>query len=84
MHQGEIVMYGADWCPDTRRAKRFFARHRIPYRWVDIELDPEGEAEVLRLNNGKRIVPTIVFPDGTVLTEPTDEELQTQLGLTDL
>ncbi len=74
-----IIMYGADWCPDTRRAKRFFARHGIPYRWVDIEVDPEGEAIVLQLNNGRRVVPTILLPDGTVLSEPSDEALYAAL-----
>lgn len=79
MTDKEIVMYGADWCPDTQRAKRFFARHQISYRWVDIEIDPEGEAEVLRLNRGRRVVPTIVLPDGRVLSEPSDEELAAAL-----
>ncbi len=76
-----IVVYGTTWCPDCRRSKQFLAEMRVPYRWVDIEQDPEAMALVERLNNGARVVPTIVFPDGTVLTEPSNAELAAQLGV---
>lgn len=76
-----ITVYGALWCPDCRRAKQFFGEHQIPYRWVDIEQEPEAEAIVLAVNEGRRIIPTIVFKDGSVLAEPTNAELATKLGL---
>jgi thioredoxin reductase (NADPH) len=78
---GEIVVYGANWCPDCRRAKEFLGSHRIAYRWVDLEENPDQVAEVEGRNNGKRVIPTIVFPDGTFVTEPSNDELADRLGL---
>ena len=76
-----IIIYGTTWCPDCRRSKQFLAENRIQYAWVDIEQDPVAMAEVERLNEGRRVVPTIVFTDGVVLTEPSNEELAAKLGL---
>ena len=76
-----ILIYGTTWCPDCRRAKQFFGEHRIQYTWVDIEQDGAAMAEVERINEGKRIVPTIICPDGKILTEPSNDELAAKLGL---
>lgn len=76
-----IVVYGTPWCPDCRRSKQFLGEHRVPYDYVDIDQDPAAQAEVMRINRGNRSVPTIVFPDGSSLTEPTNEELAKKLGL---
>ena len=76
-----LVVYGASWCPDCRRAKQFLASHRIDYTWVDLEEYPERTAEVEARNDGKRIIPTIVFPDGGFLAEPTNDELADRIGL---
>jgi thioredoxin reductase (NADPH) len=57
----DITVYGAYWCPDCRRSKQFLGEHQIPYHWVDIEQDKDGENYVLKKNNGKRIIPTIEF-----------------------
>lgn len=76
-----IIVYGATWCPDCRRAKQFFGEHRIQYRWVDIEQDSEAMTYVEEVNRGKRIIPTIVFPDGDILVEPSDAHLAEKLGL---
>jgi thioredoxin reductase (NADPH) len=78
---GEIIVYGANWCPDCRRAKQFLGSHRVSYRWVDLEQFPEKVAEVERRNGGKRIIPTIVFPDGSYVAEPSNDELADLLGL---
>jgi thioredoxin reductase (NADPH) len=77
----EITLYGAYWCPDCSRSKQFLGEHQIPYTYVDIEADQEGEAYVIKKNDGKRIIPTIEFTDGTILIEPTNAELAEQLGL---
>ncbi len=77
----DIIVYGTTWCPDCRRAKTFLGEHRIPYVWVDIEQDDAAMEEVERLNEGKRTVPTIVFPDGSRLMEPDNDALATKLGL---
>lgn len=74
-------VYGASWCPDCRRAKQFFAEQRISYDWVDIEDDQDAEALVREKNNGKRIIPTIIFEDGSLLAEPSNDELAAKLGL---
>lgn len=81
MSDPEIMMYGAHWCPDCRRSKQFLGEHQIPYGWVDIEEDKAGEAYVLEANRGKRIVPTIVFGDGSVLAAPSNAALAAKLGL---
>lgn len=81
MPNAQIVLYGAHWCPDCRRSKQFLGEHQIPYTWVDIEQDPTAEALVISTNGGKRIVPTIVFPDGSFLAEPSNAELAEKLGL---
>lgn len=81
MTEAEISVYGAHWCPDCRRSKQFLGEHQIPYNWIDIEEDPEGEQFVIEKNEGKRIIPTIVFADGSLLVEPTNAELAQKLGL---
>ncbi len=77
----DITVYGAFWCPDCHRSKTFLGEHQIPYNWVDIEEDAEGEAFVIEANEGKRSIPTLVFGDGSVLTNPTNAELAARLGL---
>ena len=77
----EIQLYGASWCPDCRRAKKFLADQRVPFDWHDIDGDEEGIRLVEDRNGGKRIIPTIVFGDGSHLAEPTNEELAEKLGL---
>jgi thioredoxin reductase (NADPH) len=81
MDTGEITVYGAYWCPDCRRAKKFLGEQRIPYNWVDVEQDKTAEEFVLQKNDGKRIIPTIVFEDGSFLVEPSNAELAQKLGL---
>jgi thioredoxin reductase (NADPH) len=81
MTNADITVYGAHWCPDCRRSKQFLGEHQIPYNWIDIEEDPEGEKFVIEKNDGKRIIPTIVFRDGSFLVEPTNAELAQKLGL---
>ena len=76
-----IVVYSTVWCPDCKRAKRFFGEQRVPYVNIDIEQDAKAMAFVEKVNDGKRIIPTIVFPDGSILVEPSNAELAEKLGL---
>lgn len=76
----EITVYGADWCPDCRRAKRILEETKIVYHWVDIDKNREGELFVIRTNHGNRSIPTIVFNDGSILVEPSNEQLSTKLS----
>jgi thioredoxin reductase (NADPH) len=81
MTKPEITVYGAHWCPDCRQSKQFLGEHQIPYNWVDIEADKDAEEFVIRTNNGKRIIPTIVFADGSFMVEPSNAELAAKLEL---
>ncbi len=81
MNDPKVTIYGAYWCPDCRRAKKFLGEQFVPYRWVDIEQDKEAEEYVLTKNDGKRIIPTIVFEDDSFLVEPSNAELAKKLGL---
>ncbi len=76
-----IRMYGANWCPDCRRAKTFFGEQRVHYDYIDLDLYPDAANEVERINNGMRSIPTIIFPDGTVMVEPSNAEIAQKLGL---
>lgn len=77
----KLRVIGASWCPDCKRAKTFLGQHRIEFQWVDMESDPTAQEEVERINGGKRIIPTIIFPDGSILTEPSNDELAEKLGI---
>ena len=80
-NNNSIIVYSTNWCPDCHRAKRFLGEQRIPYVNVDIEQDSEAMAYVEQVNDGMRIIPTIVFPDGDILVEPSNAALAAKLGL---
>ncbi len=79
MGENGIVVYGAAWCGDSRRAKKQLERRGIEYAWVDVEERKDAGDEMLRLNGGDRRVPTLLFPDGSVLVEPSNAELWAKL-----
>jgi glutaredoxin-like protein len=81
MTNTEIKIYGADWCGDCRRAKRFMDQYNVPYQWIDVQEDAEATDLVQKLNQGRRIIPTIVFEDGSILVEPSNSELARKLGI---
>ena len=81
MQEANITVYGAPWCPDCRRSKQFLGEQRIPYLWVDIDEDEEGRNRVQALNDGKQIIPTIVFQVGSILVEPSNADLAAKLGI---
>jgi thioredoxin reductase (NADPH) len=76
-----ITMYGTSWCSDCKRAKQFLGEQRVHYMFVDVDADAAGRAVVQSHNDGKDIIPTIVFDDGSVLVEPSNAELAAKLGL---
>ena len=75
----KIQVYGTSWCPDTARARQCLNRLKVPYTFCDIEKDKVGCAFVEKVNQGKRCVPTIVFPDGSILVEPSTSLLEEKL-----
>jgi mycoredoxin len=74
-----IVVYGADWCGDCLRAKRLLDSRGVGYEWIDIEVQAGAAQEAVRLAKGRKNIPVIVLPEGTVLVEPTDPELEEAL-----
>jgi mycoredoxin len=80
MSENKIVIYGTWWCGDCLRTRRYFERNQINYIWIDIDKDKQGEEFVISTNNGMRSVPTILFVDGSTLTEPGEIELQSKLS----
>ena len=74
-----ITVYGTEWCWSSRRIRETLDREGIIYTWVDIDNDSKGREYVEKINNGNRSVPTIVFPGGDILVEPSDGEFQTRL-----
>ena len=81
MLDSNITVYGAPWCPDCKRSKQFLGEQRVPYKWVDIDQDEESRLYVQEVNNGRQIIPTIVFEDGSVLVEPSNAELAAKMGI---
>jgi glutaredoxin len=75
-----IVVYSTTWCPDCRRSRAFLSSQNIQHIEVDIGKDRDAFAFVEKLTRRVRI-PTIIFPDGAILIEPSDEELAKKLGI---
>jgi mycoredoxin len=76
----EITLYGNTWCGGSRRARLLFDRKGIPYTFIDIDKDEQAARYVESLNHGFRSVPTIVWADGSMLVEPTEDQLARKLG----
>lgn len=68
-------LYGTAWCPNTARSRSILDQQRVAYLWLDIEKDTEACSFVEKTNRGYRSVPTIVFPDGSILVEPAESVL---------
>ena len=81
MNENEIKVYGAMWCGDCRRSKKFLDSQKIAYTWIDVEQDDTARETMQTYNGGRQSIPTIVFADGTVLVEPSNAELGQKLGL---
>ena len=75
----DITMYGAEWCGDCRRSKRFLDANNVKYNYIDVEADVTASDKVIEINGGQRSIPVIIFSDGTHLTEPSDAALKEKL-----
>lgn len=75
-----LTMYTTTWCGYCTRLKSGLEREGIAYREVNIELDDTAAALVMSVNGGNRTVPTLVFPDGQALTNPSLAEVKAQLA----
>jgi mycoredoxin len=74
-----VTMYGADWCGDCRRSKRFMEENNVAFNYIDVEVDLSAADKVVEINGGAKSIPVIVFEDGTHLTEPSDNDLKAKL-----
>ena len=75
-----VILYGADWCPDCRRAKAFLRENEVNFMHVDVDEVPSATEEVIRINKGKRIIPTIIIND-EAYSNPNNTVLREALGL---
>jgi thioredoxin reductase (NADPH) len=76
-----IRVAGTLWSPGSFRVKDFLARSQISYKWLDIERDPEARQLVEASSEGLSRLPTLFFPDGSVLTDPDLRTLADKLGM---
>lgn len=77
---GQVLVFGADWCGDCRRAKSWLERNNVSYTVFDTDADSEARRRALELAGGRRNIPVVLLPGGAVLVEPTDDELETALA----
>ena len=75
-----LTMYTTTWCGYCVRLKRALEREGIEFDEVDIERDPSAADYVMSVNGGNQTVPTVVFPDGTALTNPSLNEVKERLA----
>lgn len=75
-----IRFYATKWCGDCHLAKYVLEGKGVAFEEIDIDEDPEAAEFVRSVNRGMRSVPTIVFPDGSMLTEPSALELTGKLS----
>jgi mycoredoxin len=73
-------MYGTAWCGDCRMAKRVLEQNKVAYHYVDIEQNEAARQYVVEVNRGNQSVPTIIFPDGSMLVEPSAMTLREKLA----
>lgn len=77
----QLTVYSAEWCGDCLRVKALLDQHQISYLNFNIDEGAELAAFVERVNGGSRSIPTLLFPDGTVMVEPSNQELKEKLKL---
>jgi mycoredoxin len=77
---GQLTMYTTTWCGFCRRLKSQLAREGIHMVEIDIEQDTAAAEYVMSVNGGNMTVPTVVFPDGTAVTNPSAKYVKTHLA----
>ncbi|GAA5083296.1 mycoredoxin [Thermocatellispora tengchongensis] len=75
-----LTVYTTSWCGPCKRLKSQLTREGIAYEDIDIERNPEAAEFVESVNHGNRTVPTVVFPDGTAVTNPSVIEVKARLA----
>jgi mycoredoxin len=75
-----LTMYTTTWCAFCRRLKSQLANEGIEIAEINIELDPAAADYVMSVNGGCQTVPTVVFPDGSAMTNPSASAVKQRLG----
>ncbi len=76
-----IRIAGTLWSPQSHKIKDFLARNRIPYQWLDLEVDPQTQALVESSVEGDNRLPVLFFPDGSTMIQPDFRTLAEKVGL---
>ncbi len=77
----ELTMYTTSWCGFCRNLKRQLAHGGIEMAEVDIEKDPAAAEFVMSVNGGNQTVPTILFPDGSTMVNPSAAQVKQRLTM---
>ena len=77
---GQLTMYTTTWCGFCRNLKSQLARAGIEIAEVDIERNEAAAEYVMSVNGGNQTVPTVLFPDGTALVNPSTAQVKAQLA----
>ncbi|TNU76007.1 mycoredoxin [Miniimonas arenae] len=77
---GTITMFSTTWCGYCRRLKTQLDKEGIAYTEVNIEQEPGAAEFVENVNGGNQTVPTVLFPDGSALTNPSLAQVRSQLA----
>jgi mycoredoxin len=75
-----MTIYSTPWCGYCHRLMSQLDREGVHYAMVDIEQEPEAADYVMSVNGGNQTVPTVVFPDGTALTNPSLAQVKDKIS----
>lgn len=75
----QIILYGHSACPSVPLAKALLNKAGAEFEYINIRADEAGRARLREINHGYESVPTLIFPDGTSLTEPSHQALREKL-----
>lgn len=78
-----IILYTSRFCGHSRSVERFMEKHDVPVELINIDGNKEARARLIEINGGYASVPTLLFPDGSKLTEPPIGRLRQKLGIED-
>jgi mycoredoxin len=76
-----IIVYKSSFCPHSWSIERFLKSNDIPIKLINIDRDSQARQEVMAINNGFASVPTLIFPDGSQLTEPSFAQIRDKLDI---
>jgi mycoredoxin len=76
-----IEIFTTPWCGDCIRTKKLLDENLVGYREINVETDQEALEKIKNINDGFASVPTLIFDDGSTLTEPSNQALLEKLGL---